>query len=715
MPKPVDGRARYLAGLDGIRALAVIAVFGYHLGFEKMSGGLLGVGVFFTLSGFLITRILLDSWTRTGSLELGRFWVRRARRLLPALLVVLTVVLAATALISPDQFAKRWGQSWTAALYFANWHTIGAEQSYFDRFMGPGPLDHLWSLSVEEQFYLVWPLVLLVALVLLRASRRALVIGTAIACTASFVALAVLANPGFDNTRAYEGTDTRAGGILVGALLALTWESLMRVRSHPRLVNTGVQVGGIVGLVVIGLLVAGTDDYSMSLYRWGLLLLSVATAALVAAVAWPGSVLNRVLGIAPLRWVGERSYGLYLWQLPVIAAVSTDTVASNRLWWSVGLVAVTVALAEASWRLVENPIRTRGFRASIHNGLAQVRGLVVRRPAVGWNRPGIVLGSAGLMVAAVVVLVAVSEVDPAPVDPSAEMSLMTGYVEPPAAPPADPADPSGDPTASATPDDHGATVPGRGSAYGPPGHVDKYTVIGQGPVIRRLGSKDPSGGSSGKGSKPPAEPRDKTSCTSVAYIGESTSLGLISPSYLPNPKDRIGAQLGAVGVRTVKTDILGARSIVETWHNQPNAQSAVDTLLNAGFSGCWIIAMGTNDSANQAVGGVHPYPERIDYILDRLKGQPVMWLTVKSLRSSGPYDNANMQAFDDALRAACDRDPDLRLFDWVAEVQDPWFISDGIHYTSQGYRERAHRIADALANAFPADEPAASSCTVSSS
>ena len=364
MPKPVGDSGAYIPGLDGIRALAVLAVLGYHLGLPYFSGGLLGVGVFFTLSGFLITRILLTSWSRTGTLELRRFWLHRARRLLPALGLVLAVVLVGTAFTDPDALAERWGETWSAAAYVANWHTIAAGESYFERFVGPGPLDHLWSLSVEEQFYLVWPVLLLVALRGFGMRRRQLVYLTAGLTAGSFLLLGVLASPGFDHTRAYEGTDTRAGGILVGALLALVWDRVVAAGNLPD-VRAAAQAAGVLGLAGIAWLVVSTDDYSMQLYSYGLLLLSVCSAGLIAAVAMPGSVLGRVLGIAPMRWLGERSYGIYLWQLPIIAFLPAARLESSRLAWSVLLTVTTLLLAELSWRLVEDPVRRHGLVGAV--------------------------------------------------------------------------------------------------------------------------------------------------------------------------------------------------------------------------------------------------------------------------------------------------------------------------------------------------------------
>ncbi len=666
MPRPVAEQSTYVPGLDGIRALAVLAVLGYHLGVPHLSGGLLGVGVFFTLSGFLITRILLRSHERTGTLELRRFWVHRARRLLPALAVVLVVVLGWTALADRTAWGERWGQAWSAAAYVANWHTIGREMSYFDRFGGPGPLDHLWSLSVEEQFYLVWPVLLLLALVVLRLPRRWLAAGTWLLAAASFALLAALATPGFDNTRAYEGTDTRAGGILLGALLALVWADVERAATRSRGVRVGIQVLGVAALAGIGWLVASTDDYSMSLYSSGLLLLSVCSAALVAAVALPGSLVERALGLAPLRWLGERSYAIYLWQLPIIAAVSATALAEHRVWWGLVLTAATLVLAELSWRLVEDPVRRHGFAGA----LVRVRGWSV---TVGGRRtlrlPVVPVGVAAVVALGTVVLASAQHAGPGQDATTATLAAAEGMP---------PLPPAVEPTADAEP----APAPRR---------KDR-------PARAESSRRGPT----------------QTSCARVVHIGESTSVGLISPAYLPDRAARLPAQLRRHGVRDVDTDISGARSIVEKWHDQPNAQDAVRSRLAEGYRGCWEIAMGTNDAANQAVGGSYPYAERIDLLMERIGDQPVLWLTVKSLVRSGPYDDENMRAFDRALLDACERYPNLRVYDWRAEVRDAWYISDGIHFTTPGYAERSRRIASALAQAFPADGPPAPGCVVAS-
>ena len=218
-----------MAGLDGIRALAVVSVIAYHLGFSWAGGGMLGVGVFFTLSGYLITDLLLSHWKRHAELGLRAFWIRRARRLLPALFVMLALVSVLTALVDAGSLAGLRRQVLSAALYFANWSTIAQHGSYFGRFARPLPLDHLWSLSIEEQFYLVWPLVLLGGIWVLRGRRR-LALATLLLAGGSIALMALLYHPGYDPTRVYEGTDTRAFGLLIGAALALVWPT-----DNPRL------------------------------------------------------------------------------------------------------------------------------------------------------------------------------------------------------------------------------------------------------------------------------------------------------------------------------------------------------------------------------------------------------------------------------------------------------------------------------------------------
>lgn len=377
MPRPVDAKASYFPGLDGLRALAVGLVVAYHLGVPGTDGGLLGVGVFFTLSGYLITSLLLRRHERHGDLDLKNFWIRRFRRLLPAVVLVLIAVLAATALVSPDLLGARLGQSVAALLYVANWHTILSGRSYFDQAEGAGPLDHLWSLAVEEQFYLVWPLVLLGLLALTRrlgpdARRRVLAAATLVLGAVSFVLLAVFADPAGDSTRAYEGTDTRAGGLLWGAVLAFLWRPDRVARLTGRASRVVVDLVGVLGLAGVLALSATTGQEDAALYTWGLAALTVATCAALLPLVHPGSWVARVLGIPPLQWIGARSYGIYLWHMPVVAFLPDRVLFGQPVLRGLLIVALTLVLAALSWRLVEDPIRRHGLVAA----LARARGVL---------------------------------------------------------------------------------------------------------------------------------------------------------------------------------------------------------------------------------------------------------------------------------------------------------------------------------------------------
>jgi peptidoglycan/LPS O-acetylase OafA/YrhL len=348
-----------MPGLDGLRALAVLAVIAYHEQLGWAPGGLLGVGVFFTLSGYLITDLLLGQWARSGGLNLGDFWLRRARRLLPALFVMLAVVTAWITVVSPSRLASLRGAVAAAATYSSNWFYIYTHNSYFARFAPPGPFDHLWSLAVEEQFYLVWPWLLLLGVYFLRGRRpgavRWLVLPTLLLSAASAVAMLMLYHPGYDPTRIYEGSDTRACGLLIGAALAMVWPSRRTARTAlwSRVVLDGA---GLTGLAVIGLMIWRVGQYSAFTYQGGLVLLSLATAGVLAAVVCPGSLVGVALGWKPLRWIGVRSYGIYLWHYPVIILTSPANSAEN-LPRAALQVAASIGIAALSWHYVEEPIR----------------------------------------------------------------------------------------------------------------------------------------------------------------------------------------------------------------------------------------------------------------------------------------------------------------------------------------------------------------------
>ena len=358
MPKPVSAKGRYMPGLDGLRAVAVLGVIAFHLGLPMAQGGLLGVGVFFVLSGYLISDILIDQWERLGSLDLRGFWLRRARRLLPALVVLLSAVAAYVTLVDPARLGELRGEVLAAALYVSNWWYIFHHVSYFASFGPPSPLTHLWSLAVEEQFYLVWPGLLWLGLRFL--PRWALFVATLALAIASAVTLGVLFHSGAGPDRVYYGTDTRAFALLLGAALAQVWPS-RRVGQVSQRLRLPLDLLGFGGLVAVLVLFAATGERDPFLYPLGLALLSLATAAVVAAATCPGCRVARVLGTEPLRWLGVRSYGIYLWHYPVIA-LTTPVGQTGFSPLQAGLqVAVSILLAALSWRYIEEPIRQGAF------------------------------------------------------------------------------------------------------------------------------------------------------------------------------------------------------------------------------------------------------------------------------------------------------------------------------------------------------------------
>ena len=377
-----------MAGLDGLRAVAVLAVVLYHLNVGWASGGLLGVGVFFVLSGYLITDLLLAEREREGAIALGRFWLRRARRLLPALWVMLVVVTLWIAFLDPAQLAGLRGALVAALLYFSNWWYAFQHVSYFASFGAPSPLGHLWSLAVEEQFYLVWPLLLILATRFVQ--RRWLLVGIVVAgVVASAWAMATIFQPGSDPTRVYEGTDTRAFQLLIGASLALVWPSRRLTGPISALRRRGLDALGAVGMAVIVVMLVDTNEYETFLYRGGMVILSLATVAVVAVLAHPSTHLGRILGAPPLRWIGVRSYGIYLWHYPIIVLTSpVDGTAGPLL--TLAQVGATVVMAALSWRFVEEPIRKHGFRG-VFAGLTAPRWSVRGVPTGLWAGAGAVL------------------------------------------------------------------------------------------------------------------------------------------------------------------------------------------------------------------------------------------------------------------------------------------------------------------------------------
>ncbi len=371
-PEPSVGR---IPALDGVRAIGIVLVLFFHGGFGWAGGGFFGVDVFFVLSGFLITGLLISEFRQNSHIGLVRFWMHRVRRLLPALLALLAAIaLYAVFFASPDTLEQLRGDALATLFYGQNWHLISGGTGYFADLNTPRPLLHTWSLSIEEQFYVIWPLVVLAVLHLTR-SLRVLLALTLAGALASAGAMAVLFDGGAGQSRAYYGTDTRAQALLIGAALAIVLAhpiarrgaeapaaggatSLVRPIRLSRPAQGALVILGGAGLAVVGWMSVAGNSATAWIYHGGFALVAVATAAVVACVALvPTSLWARALSLRPVRYVGAISYGLYLWHWPVFVVV--DNARTGLVGWPLFVVRVAIAfgIAVVSFHLLEMPIR----------------------------------------------------------------------------------------------------------------------------------------------------------------------------------------------------------------------------------------------------------------------------------------------------------------------------------------------------------------------
>ena len=371
----VRQRPTVIPGLDGLRALAITAVLIYHLAPQVLGGGFIGVDIFFVVSGFLITTLLLRELAKNKRINLPRFWLRRARRLLPALFVCVIVSVTVAFIVGGDLLVGIGRQTLGALTFSNNWVEIIAGSSYFAR-TSPQLFLNFWSLAVEEQFYLFWPLLLGLVLALARRGKQRAYVALGIAAV-SAIWMAICVSPGHDSTRAYYGTDTHLFGLMIGIALAFAWSyrgpvdnpSFTRWRTLVTLISLGV---------LIALMILLAED-SIWTFRGGLQLASLTTAVLIATVINGGNPLLPILQARPVVWIGERSYGIYLWHWPVILIVDAlwpATTVGTISWWISRIVALTLTLliAAASYRWLETPIRQYGFRQYYAGALAALKG-----------------------------------------------------------------------------------------------------------------------------------------------------------------------------------------------------------------------------------------------------------------------------------------------------------------------------------------------------
>jgi peptidoglycan/LPS O-acetylase OafA/YrhL len=349
-----------MPALDGIRAVSILGIMANHGGFGWAGGGVISVDVFFVLSGFLITMLLMKEWTRSGTIRLRAFWARRARRLLPALFVLLGGIGIYALVFAPagTQGALRW-DGLSTLLYFSNWHQILTGQSYFAQVSAPSPLLHTWTLAIEEQFYLVWPIVVVCVLKLTRSPRTLLVV-TVLGVVASATEMALLFHPHVDPSRLYYGTDTRAQDILTGAALGIAL--FRRGPVSGQRARVGLSWMAVAGAAVfVGEWWRINSSVDLT-YRGGFLLADVMVALVIAGVTLaPTGLPARVLSVRPLTFVGRISYGLYLWHWPIFLVLDHARTGLGIYSLFALRLAVTFAFAIASWYLVETPVRQMTF------------------------------------------------------------------------------------------------------------------------------------------------------------------------------------------------------------------------------------------------------------------------------------------------------------------------------------------------------------------
>jgi len=653
-----DELMRRARGLDGLRAVAVLGVLGYHADLSWLPGGFLGVDAFFVLSGYLITGLLLTEWQNGGRVDFLRFYRHRARRLLPGLLLMLVVASVAAMQLAPDAVAQLRRDLFGAVGYFSNWHSIFAHQSYFERMGRPPLLLHLWSLAVEEQFYLFWPPLLLLVLLASRrlgaAGQRRVVARVAVAgALASTAVMAVLSvRSGYpvpnDPSRVYYGTDTHACGLLLGAALAAVWP-LGRL---PQLTDSRRKVlDAAGGLALVGLVVAytGVDEFSSLLYRGGFLLLSVVAA--VAALAHPQSFLGSLLGSQPLRWVGERSYGLYLWHWPVFELTRPGLdVPLSGLPSLVLRLAVTATLTELSWRLVDTPVRAgalKRVRPAVVAGLqrtASAQQDLTARVALATGITVVLIG-AGLII----------DRPPAGASqvldqPYPDRPLVGG----PAGAPASPASPASPAPKRPTPSASRAAAPRR--------------LPPAAPNSARSHSATPSPRPSLPATPKPATPKPATTkpalpSPQVFAYGDSVMLGASAALHQAVPGIRVNAVVG----------------------RQPTALvSDLRYLQRAGLLPPVVVI----HSGDNGVFAAQTFDAALDVLSDRTR---VVVVNVRVPRRwQGPVNSLLV----DTVR----RHPNAVLADWnAASANHPeYFVSDGVHLTVAGEDAFAHLIAQVL-------------------
>lgn len=664
-------RLPHLPALDGIRALSVLAVFLYHTRFPWAAGGFLGVESFFVISGFLITSLLLREWLGAGRIDLRAFWLRRARRLLPAVWALLLAAPVVAALWMPAALPRLAEDTLAALVYATNWAYIVRQIPYFEQFAQPPLLQHLWSLAVEEQFYVVWPVVIAAAVRGLKIASlpdaRRLVPGFALVALASAAWMAVTYDPMGDASRVYFGTDTRAAGFLVGALLAAAWQPGAGEATTRR-------SQGLAGWVALAALVGAfvwVDEFNPWLYRGGFLAVAVLTALVIRLALVDGTRFATILSSRPFAWLGARSYGVYLWHWPVVVLSGP---ALSTAPWALAVAAqalATVILAEASYRWVEGPIRSQGFAA-------WARGL-----SAGWRT----MPAQARIAFGAVVLVALSYPMMTAFDHAAAVEPAQAAVIASATPGALP---TLEPTATASPVATHAPAIVAGPTMAMPVERDLAASVSPTRAAPTLGAEvalptaaaqativkvEPTVAPTEPAAVPTEPAAQPTEPAPVGVAPAGISITLIGDSVMLGAEKALTNRLGV----DVHIDAVVGRTMEEL-------PVIADLLVASGqLAPTVVVHLGSN---RPYVGSV------LDDVMTALTTHGVQRVIFVNVRRPARW----VEGLNWRMTEAVSRYPQAQLVDWftLSNANDGWFIPDGTHLTGTGIGWYVDAIAQAL-------------------
>jgi peptidoglycan/LPS O-acetylase OafA/YrhL len=654
----------YLPGIDGLRAISVLAVLAYHhyaIGGHEPGfapGGYLGVEVFFVVSGYLITSLLLNERRRSGNISLRQFWMRRARRLLPALWCLLAVVVAYALVVLPDSIDALKGDVVAALTYTSNWWQIIANRSYFQDIGRPELLKHLWSLAIEEQFYLLWPPLLIV--LLRKFTRERVLAGIVAVALLSTIWMALLAS--HDADRAYYGTDTRLSGLLLGSAMAFVFAPY-KIRGRPgRGARFALDGAGIVGIAILlwafHSLTITAGDGNTAVFRGGFLVVDIATLLVIAAVVHPIGDLGQLLGWKPLQWVGLRSYSLYLWHYPIFAITRPGGAGAGGDFqhffeltgWPVLVLRLVLSFgaAELSYRYIETPVRNGALgryfdRVQATRGRSRLR-LASRGLAV----------SGSLMLVTVLLGASLATAQPSqPEIPGLDAGAKTDK-------PADVIDPDiaaslrSATTTTVTPRTQATTATTRPRATAAPTTVKPTRPTATSPrATTAPTTASPPATAARAASLPPA----------VLAVGDSVMLGAKRAVQRTIP----GIQVDAVVSRQFSDAISLLRGYAD-FHALPQVV---------------VVHLGTNGAFSDS---------QFDSMMNVLgRDRRVYFLTAREPRSWEPIVNQR-------LHSGAQRWHNVHIIEWhdYANPHSDWFVSDGVHLTDGGQQGYANLIRHSL-------------------